>query len=399
MASTRRAFLKSVACSAAAHPWMTSVSLAAAPWDARLVVIVLRGAMDGLDIVRPVGDPAYAGLRAGLIDRTGPGLPLDGYFELHPYLSDLMPLWRAGQLGFAHAVSTPYRDKRSHFDGQDLLEAGSAEPAPDGRVRDGWLNRLLQVSAGTEGETAYAIGRDQLRILRGSAEVAQWSPDAALDVSAQSRLLLEHVYHDDPLFRDTADQAIALAELAATDMDSARGRAVAARLGETGARRVQGLAAFAAERLYGDTRIASFSVPGWDSHRNQDRALVGTLGRLADVILVLRDGLGPVWDKTCVLAMTEFGRTVALNGSFGTDHGTGGAMLLAGGAVRGGRVLGDWPGLDEAALYDRRDLMPTRDVRAHAAWAMRGLFGIERSALERTVFPGLDMGADPGAIL
>ena len=213
-------------------------------------------------------------------------------------------------------------------------------------------------------------GRTRCGCCAAPAEVKQWSPLAALTVSPQARQLLEHIYHEDALFRDAATQAIDLAELAEIDADTPRGRAVMARLGDKGARRVQGLAAFAAERLFDAARIASFSVPGWDTHKSQDRALANTLERLAQVILVLKDGLGPVWDKTCILAVTEFGRTVAENGSGGTDHGTGGAMLMAGGAVRGGRVLGQWPGLDEAALYDRRDLMPTADVRAYAAWAI-----------------------------
>lgn len=396
---TRRGFMRVLGCSAAAHPLLSTVTLASAPWDARLVVIVLRGAMDGLDVVRPVGDPSYAALRRGILAKTGPGLPLDGFFELHPALAPLMPLWQAGQLGAVHAVSTPYRDKRSHFDGQDQLEAGTANDVPLHHVADGWLNRMLQTVPGLEGQTAFAVGQDDMRILRGAAPISRWSPQAALEVSPQARLLLEHVYHDDPLFRDTAGQAIDLAELADPDVSTARGQAVAERLTLRGGDTGQGLAAFAADRLFDRTRIASFSINGWDTHRSQDSGLTGTLGNLAQVILTLRAGLGPVWDKTTVLAMTEFGRTAAENGSGGTDHGTAGAMLLAGGAIRGGRVLGRWPGLSEADLYDRRDLMPTADVRAHAAWAMRSMFGIARSDLERTIFPGLEMGRDPGLIL
>jgi uncharacterized protein (DUF1501 family) len=162
---------------------------------------------------------------------------------------------------------------------------------------------------------------------------------------------------------------------------------------------IRRLAAFAAERLVDDTRIAAFSLGGWDTHRRQDNALPRALGQLADAILTLQTGLGPVWAKTAVIAMTEFGRTVRENGTQGTDHGTGGAMVLAGGAVRGGRVLGRWPGLDEADLYDRRDLLPTGDVRDYAAWALRSAFGIERAVLEGQVFPGLSLGADPGLLL
>jgi uncharacterized protein (DUF1501 family) len=159
------------------------------------------------------------------------------------------------------------------------------------------------------------------------------------------------------------------------------------------------LAAFAADRLNHDTRIAAFSMNGWDTHRDQAGHMERRLGQLAEVLLTLKSGLGANWGRTTVLAMTEFGRTVRENGSRGTDHGTAGAMILAGGAVRGGRVLGRWPGLDEADLYDRRDLMPTGDVRATAAWAMRAGFGLDRRVLETAVFPGLDMGEDPKLLL
>lgn len=400
---TRRGLLRGGAavlgCSAAAFPLTTTVTMASAPWDERLVVLILRGAMDGLDVVRPVGDPHFAPARAGLFDAAAPGLPLDGFFTLHPSLKPLHPLWGKGELGVVHAVSTPYRDKRSHFDGQDLLEAGTGMDVSRLAARDGWLNRMLQTVGGLEGQTAFAIGRDEMKVLRGKAPVMNWSPDVTLDITPQTRLLLEHVYHEDPLFRDTALEAIELAELAEPDTSTERGAALNARLQEGRSSSMNDLAAFAADRLYHDTRIAAFSVPGWDHHRGQAKVMPQRLELLAEVIETLRIGLGDAWSKTTVLAMTEFGRTLRENGTKGTDHGTGGAMLMAGGAIRGGRVLGRWPGLSESELYDRRDLMPTGDVRAYAAWAMRGLFGLERGVLERSVFPGLDMGSDPGLLL
>jgi len=392
---SRRAFL--IGCSAAASPLLTPVSFAQAAGENRLVVILLRGAMDGLDVVRPVGDPAYGALRPGLL--ATPGLALDGFYEMHPALGPLMPLWQAGQLGFVHAVSTPYRDKRSHFDGQDVLEAGTGLDVPVADQRDGWLNRMLQSVPGLSGETAFAIGRDEMRVLSGPAPVLNWSPAAALAVSPQSRLLLEQMYHADPLFRDATLEAIELANLAVPDTATPRGAALSQMMEQGGRNSIRALAGFAAERLFNDTRIAAFSLGGWDTHRRQDITLRKSLGQLSDAILTLKAGLGPVWGKTVVIAMTEFGRTVHENGSQGTDHGTGGAMVLAGGAVRGGRVLGQWPGLDEADLYDRRDLLPTGDVRDYAAWALRGAFGIDRAVLEGKVFPGLTLGADPGLLL
>ncbi len=400
---SRRGFLARggavLGCSAAAHPLMSTVSFASGLGEQRLVVLILRGAMDGLDVVRPVGDPGYAALRAGLMaNDAGPGIPLTPFWTMHPALAPLAPLWAVGDLGFVQAVSTPYRDKRSHFDGQDLLEAGTGMDVPAAAARSGWLNRMLQTVPGLTGETAYAIGREDLLVLAGAAEVMNWSPAASLEMTPQMRLLLDEVYHDDPLFRDTAAEAMALADLARPDA-SPRGVALAEAMKKRGGSAVEALAAFAADRLYADARIAAFSVPGWDTHRNQSGGIARALARLSETILTLQLGLGDVWDRTTVLAMTEFGRTVGENGSGGTDHGTGGAMLLAGGALRGGRVLGRWPGLDEASLYDRRDLMPTGDVRAVAAWALRSAYGIDRRLLEGAVFPGLDMGADPGLLL
>ena len=154
------------------------------------------------------------------------------------------------------------------------------------------------------------------------------------------------------------------------------------------------VAEFAAEQLRGDTRIAAFSINGWDTHGRQEKVIVPALQRLAGTLTTLKEKLGPVWSKTAVVAMTEFGRTVRINGTGGTDHGTGGAMLLAGGAVRGGKVYGQWPGLSEEALYQRRDLMPTDDVRRAAAWILRGMTRVDMPELERVVFPGLDASSD-----
>jgi uncharacterized protein (DUF1501 family) len=398
----RRIFLKGVGligCSAAAHPLTTTLTMASAPGEARLVVIILRGAMDGLDVVQPRGEAAYARLRPTLSALPG-ALDLDGRFWLHPAMSGLYPLWQAGELGFVHAVSTPYRDKRSHFDGQDVLEAGTGLDVPEPQVRDGWLNRMLGALPGLTAETAYAIGREDLAVLAGAAPVRNWTPELSFELSAQNRLLLEHVYHDDPLFRDAGREAIELASAADVAEAMAGGEAAPAMGGAAGQRAdVARIVDFTAERLLGETRIAAFSQTGWDTHAGQGRAMTQSLDRLGETILRLRERLGPVWGKTTVLAVTEFGRTVAENGSRGTDHGTGGLMVMAGGAVRGGRVYGRWPGLAEADLYERRDLMPTGDVRAYAAWAMRGLFGLDRGLLEGTVFPGLQMEEDPGILL
>lgn len=401
MPYTRRAFLTRTAilgCSAAASPLVTPITFASVPSENRLVIIVLRGAMDGLHAVAPVGDPLLADYRPTL--RKTQFADLDGFFALPPELHDLLPMWRAGELGFAHAVSTPYRDKRSHFDGQDLLEAGKLEV--DTRLRDsGWLNRMLSLLPNVTQETAFSVGQEDMLVLRGDAPSTNWAPESRIDLSPQARLLLSVIYEKDPLFAEAGRTAMTLVEQMEvqaammggdiedeTMMDNMREAAKAADAAD--------LAAFAAGRLREDTRIASFSIGGWDTHLRQAKSMRRAMGQLSDALLRLKAELGPIWAKTTVMAVTEFGRTVRENGSAGTDHGTGGAMVLAGGAVRGGRVYGDWPGLEEADLYKRRDLMPTRDLRAYTGWAIRRLYGIDVSAIESTVFPGLDLGQDPG---
>jgi len=381
--TNRRAFLGQVAalgCSAAASPLLTPIAMASAPGENRLVVLILRGALDGLDALRPVGDTAFKALRPSLSDG---GTPLgDGFFALHPDLSGLAPLWQAGELAFVPATSTPYRDKRSHFDGQDLLEAGIAgDPA---QVRDGWLNRALTLMPGTTARTAFALGRERMLVLDGAAPITHWQPGTELDLGPQARLLMEYLFTQDTLFAEAGRTALEMGSEA--DMDT-RGPA-----GEV-------LARYLAEQIRGETRIASLSLSGFDTHQWQKNRLRPALRNLQTTLLTLRAELGALWARTTVLALTEFGRTARENGTNGTDHGTGGMALLVGGALRGGRMIGGWPGLAESALYDRRDLMPLSDVRAYAAWALHDMFGLRASDLTRTVFPGLDMGDTPSLLL
>lgn len=374
---SRRAMLAQglgAACCLAASPLVTPMVLASVPGDNRLVVIVLRGGMDGIAAFPPLGDPAFAAMRPKLAQ--APALDLDARFGLHPALEPLLPLWRRGQLAVAQAVATPYRGKRSHFDGQDLLEAGVSQT---GAVSDGWLNRALTLIPGARAETALSVGRDSMLLLRGEAPARAWFPGDALRLRNDERGLLDKLYAGDPLFLRAAQAAAGLSGFAVAPEEAG----------------VDPLARFAGERLAEDVRIAAFSIGGWDTHVAQQGAIAGPLRKLATAITTLEASIGPAWDRTLVIAMTEFGRTARENGSGGTDHGTGGAALLAGGAVAGGRVYGDWPGLREAALYEGRDLMPTTDVRALPARALNGLFGLDAAAVTRTVFPGLETGAGP----
>lgn len=230
----------------------------------------------------------------------------------------------------------------------------------------------------------------------------RWSPQSDLVLSPQAVELARLIMRDDPAFSAAFTQALAISDsdgdrVAVEVSDNQMMSMVNANTKHRkGVSLEQQVAEFAGKRLREDSRIASFSINGWDTHQKQDNILPNALGRLSDAILTLKETVrGPVWNKTTVVAVTEFGRTARINGSYGTDHGTGGLMVMAGGALRGGRVAGDWPGLDEAALYDRRDLMPTRDVRAMLGWLLHAKFGLEKSVLETAIFPGLDLGADP----
>ena len=385
MKATRRDILKTAfaGCCAAASPIVTPVTFAATPGENRLVVIILRGGMDGLGVFAPYGDRAFADLRPSLGGKPEKGLlDLDGRFGMDKRLEQLHPLWDRGELAVAHAVSTPYRDKRSHFDGQDILEAGTMGIAD---VRDGWINRALGHLTGASADTAYSVGRENMLITSGPNRARSWAPGERLPLENDERALLSLIYANDPLFANAAEDAM---ELTRTTGD---------RKAE-GARAVEVLADYAAGRLNEDARIAAFSIGGWDSHVNQRVTLRGPLAGLETAIVRLKKGLGRNWRNTMVIAMTEFGRTARENGGRGTDHGTGGAALLAGGALKGGRVYGDWPGVGEGALYQDRDLTPTRDVRHYPAYALINLFGMDRAAVTRDVFPGLDLGADDGFI-
>ena len=383
---SRRAFL--IGCSVAAGPLLTPVTFAAAKGDNRLVVIVLRGAMDGLDVFRPLGDKDYAALRPGLAADAAISPDLDGFFALHPAAAQLLPLWQAGELGFAQAVATPYRSGRSHFIGQDALENGTG--GPDGRMtpgHDGWLNRAIAQIPGASAETAVSIGQQRLLILDGAQDTQHWFPVTESPLSSQGQSLLDAVNAADPLFAKPYAESQALARTMTGEQVPRNGIAY------------RTLGTYVAERLTGPSRIASFSLGGWDTHHNQARTMAEQLAALSDVLLAMKAGLARDWSTTLVLALTEFGRTARENGTGGTDHGTGGMMVAAGGALRGKKVFGQWPGLGASDLLAERDLMPTGDVRAYAAHALRGLFGVEAQALQAVVFPGLDLGTDPGLLL
>lgn len=371
---SRRGLL-GAACCLAASPLVTPVSFAAMPGENRFVTILLRGAMDGLDLVQPHGDRLFAALRpklalggdAGLID-------LDGFFGLHPEAAALEPLYRSGELGFVHAVSTSYRDVRSHFDGQDFLESGGARGTTG---EGGWLNRVLSLTDARL--SAVDVSPTREIILSGPNPAEVWSPRSDMSLAEDELQMLARLYRNDPDFSEALTEAVGLdryTDLLRGDDMPGQGSAATARM--------------AASLLKQTYRIASFSLNGWDTHVNQKGQFKSAVNGLASAVITLKEDLGPaIWDKTAVIAVTEFGRSARENSNGGTDHGTGGCAVIAGGAIRGGKVFGRWPGLDDANLLDQRDLMPTGDVRSVAAALLASQYGISRSALEKTVFPGM----------
>lgn len=377
--------------------------------DARLVVFVLRGGLDGLAAVPPYGEPRYEALREELAISRPNGSDgsrkLDGTFALHPALETLHALYGAGELAVVHAVATPYR-QRSHFDGQDVLENGGSRAA---QSRDGWLNRTIAALPGQGQAYAMALAQNIPLILRGDAPVRSWAPSRLPRGDADDLERIAELYAPDALLSARLRDALAARELAAelasaTRADMNRDRAPARdadqrRAAMDGdARRARDrapagmLAAAAGRFLSADDgpRIAVLESRGWDTHANQGAeqgTLANRLARLDDSVAALRRELGETWSKTAVLAVTEFGRTAAVNGTRGTDHGMGSCMFVAGGAVRGGRVIADWPGLAERDLYESRDLEPTTDMRSILKAVLRDHLGIAEKQLDTIVFP------------
>ncbi len=378
---TRREALASLGGLAAASALFPGLSLAAVPTDRRLVVLILRGGMDGLGAVVPHADRHHDVLRPNL-RLSPPGSPdgvvdLDGRFGLHPALAPLHPLYARGEMAVVHAVGTPDRT-RSHFDAQDTLENGTsrARGAPDG-----WLNRAVGTLAGDG--LGIAVGPTTPLVMRGSTRVRSWAPSAIPAAGADLMTRVGRLYRDDPLFAATFARARQSAGMTANAMPGRRPP-------KGGIKAFHQMAEAAGKflALADGPRIASLEFGGWDTHAGQKFRLNRQLGALAGGIDLLRMQLGPAWNKTVVLAVSEFGRTARENGSRGTDHGTGGVVLLAGGAVRGGRVRGRWPGLSPDALYQGRDLAATTDLRAVLKGVLEDHLGIARAALDGQVFPG-----------
>jgi uncharacterized protein (DUF1501 family) len=368
--------------------------------DARFLTIVLRGALDGLAAVAPVGDPDWVRLRgdtALTLDSATPALPLDSFFALNPAMPNLARMYRAGHATIVHAVASPYRE-RSHFDGQDVLESGFIRP---GASDTGWLNRALATMAPAErargGKEAFAVGPVTPLIVRGAAPVMSWTPPKLPPATQDTVMRLLDLYrHTDPALARALEERVDLAKIARDG-----GLAMSPQKGGMRAQKRPGAyiknyfadsAGAAAKFLARDDgpRIGALAFDGWDTHADEGVAsghLALWLDALDAALAAVESGMGPAWNQTVVTVITEFGRTARINGTAGTDHGTATVALLAGGALKGGRVIADWPGLKEADLYEKRDLKPTADLRAVLKGLLRDHLRADEQRLEAAVFP------------
>ena len=367
---------------------LPGLTFARADTDARFVLVILRGAADGLAMAPPYGDSNYRSVR-GELALPGPGedggvLKLDGLFGLHPSLPGVFEQYQRDQAIVVHAVASPYRE-RSHFDGQDVLENGASDV---GLLRDGWLNRALAPLGGSLGqEMAIAMAQNTPLVLRGDHSVTSWAPSQLPDAEDATLRRLQDMYADDEFFATRLAQALEAQQIARSDGGMAR---MQSRGNE--AQQVQTMAEATARFLNAEDgpRIAVLEAGGWDTHANQGAttgALANRLEGLDAGIATLRKELGKNWSKTVVAIVTEFGRTAAVNGTRGTDHGTATAAMLVGGAVNGSKVIADWPGLRGSDLYQGRDLMPTTDLRSVFKGILSEHLALPDYLLENSVFP------------
>jgi uncharacterized protein (DUF1501 family) len=369
----------------------TTLALASAPTDRRMVVVILRGALDGMAAVVPYGDPGLVGLRGEIVP-PAPGQPdglldLGGFYGLHPALAGMHDMYQANQVLVVHAVAGSYR-VRSHFEAQDYLESGA-----DHRMTSGWLNRAVAALPPTgtqrpEGD-ALAVGVSVPLLLRGPARVSNWAPHGFSQPAPDLYATIAALNQDDAILGPAIQEGL-----------RARGFSTSVMAGEDEPKDKNAfatLARSAGEMLAAPDgpRIAALEIGGWDTHTGQANRLTRPLKQLDAGLVALKTALGPAWAQTAVLVMTEFGRTARVNGTKGTDHGTGTVAFVVGGAVAGGRVRATWPGLGPDQLFENRDLAPTTDLRAVAKGMLASHLGLDGGALGR-VFPGSD-GVGPMA--
>jgi uncharacterized protein (DUF1501 family) len=382
-----------------AWAYMPRAALAEAR-DPRFLVVVLRGALDGLATVAPVGDPDWTRLRgdeALTLDGASKALPLGSFFALNPAMPNLHRMYRAGAATIVHAVASPYRG-RSHFDGQDVLESGLTRP---GAGDSGWLNRALaslQPAERVSGRQAFAAGPVTPLVVRGSAPVLSWAPRRLPPPSDDTVMRVLDLYrHTDPMLARALEERIDLSTIAREggldlrpQKSAGGGPKIPGQAIRTYFAEAAGAAAKFMSRADGP-RVGALAFDGWDTHATEGAAngrLAILLGALDGALAAVESGMGDAWKETVVAVVTEFGRTARINGTDGTDHGTATVALLAGGALKGGRVIADWPGVGDAKLYEGRDLKPTTDLRAILKGLLRDHLRVDEKALASSVFPG-----------
>lgn len=377
----RRRFLQATGAATAASVVAPRLALAGAPTENRFVFILLRGGLDGLHAMAPYADLQYRAQRPTLA-LAAPGvaqgaLKLDGTFGLHPALAPMHALYQSKELILVPASATQYR-KRSHFDGQNMLENGSGKPYG---LKDGWLNRAIAGMGGANRKMGLALGPSVPLILQGDQRVQTWANTRLPDVSTDFLTRLAQVYKTDAMF------AAALAD-ARSAMKPAMGKGdMEFRPGGGQDFRVAAKAAAQLLSRKEGPRIAVMDLGGWDTHFRQEARLKALFADLSSGVTELKTELGAAWAKTVVLVVSEFGRTVAENGSNGTDHGTGGIAFITGGAVKGGRIAGDWPGLSQAARYEGRDVNPVNAYEGFFKAVLVSHLGLTQGFVEDTVFP------------
>ena len=357
----------------------------------RLVVIFLRGAIDGLNIVVPHQDTDYYGARPTVAvaypQETDGAIDLDGFFGLNPDLQALMPLWEQKTLAFVHACGSP-DETRSHFDAQDYMESGTPGVKS---TSDGWMNRLLANLPHEQPTQAVNVGSTTPRILKGAMQVANLSPGKSsinrlpVDLPAFSKAF-DLMYDDDDPVSQAYQEGIKARRIILDDLKqemdySSRGASLADNFVDD--------AIEVAKLMQGDakTQLAFMEVGGWDTHINEKSVLKRYLPSLGKGLAALVKELGDSYSETTIIVISEFGRTVKENGNEGTDHGHGNVMWLLGGKIRGGEVYGEWKGLSESDLYEQRDLAITTDFREPIASILTQQMSLDASKIAK-IFPG-----------
>jgi uncharacterized protein (DUF1501 family) len=380
--------------------------------DPHFLAIILRGALDGLATVAPIGDPNWVALRgdkALTLDGKVTPLKLNDFFALNPAMPNLHGMFAANEAIVVHACATPYRE-RSHFDGQDLLESGLPKPVPS---ESGWLNRALASLApggrvDPKGSKVFAVGPVTPLVVRGPAPVLSWSPQRIMPAGDDTvARLLELYRHSDTKLAAVLDEAARITamerggdmaqkdttqkDMTQKDMTKKNAGPAPAQVRAYFSEAAGNAAKFLAQP--DGPRVGALALDGWDTHVNEGIAsgrLSQLLGALDDALAAVKTNMGAAWRDTVVVLATEFGRTAHINGTDGTDHGTATVALLVGGALKGGRVIADWPGLKEADLYEKRDLKPTTDLRAVLKGVLKDHLRADERVLAQTVFPGSD---------